>query len=156
MQSTENAPIEVLLESIGHNLNQIRLKQNISNEDLSERAGVSRVTLSKLWKGAPVKFDTFLRVIRALGRMDLIHTLLETPEQTPMERLKKGRTTRSTEVPRQRARSKSKDKTADISLALKVGKSRGAVASKAGTQNKLGKVHLLNAPSGKPRAGAKK
>ncbi|MAY43118.1 MULTISPECIES: helix-turn-helix domain-containing protein [unclassified Neptuniibacter] len=133
MQPTDNASLEAILESIGQNLNQIRLKQNISNEDLAEKAGVSRVTLSKLWKGAPIKFDTLLRVIRAMGRMDLIHPLLVPPEDTPMERLSTHNVSQS-EHPR-----------------LRVRKQRSSRLTERMAKRKKGR-HLSKAPAAKPRS----
>ena len=103
---TVDAPIDSLLEAIGDKLNKVRIQQGMQNSELAEASGVSRATLTNLWAGQPVKLDTLLRVMRALGQRSLIQALIDTPEPTPMEKLAAGNGAPPHE--RQRVRKKTK------------------------------------------------
>jgi len=81
-----DAPIENLLLDIGQKLDKERRRQKIKMSELSKRSGVSETTLSKLWKGSPVKTSTLLRILRALDRIEWISELIFETPPTPMER----------------------------------------------------------------------
>lgn len=71
---------------------KIRLSRNISQEQLAAESGVSLRTVGRLEKGQGVSFDTFLRVLIALGIQQNLDALLPDPGIRPVERVKsKGR-----------------------------------------------------------------
>jgi len=82
---TPYAPIESLMSATGARLNQIRIHQGKTNEDVEHASGVGRATLSKLWAGKPVKLDTLLRVLQALQQYALIEQLIEPLAVSPLE-----------------------------------------------------------------------
>ena len=58
---------------IGENLSTWRRLYGISSQDVSERAAVSRATISRLENGDPsVSFATVLNVCRAVGILDAL------------------------------------------------------------------------------------
>jgi transcriptional regulator with XRE-family HTH domain len=58
---------------LGENLSTWRKLQNLTAEQLADRAGTSRVTLSKLEHGDPgVSLGVVLDVLRALGQLDAV------------------------------------------------------------------------------------
>lgn len=59
-------------ETIGRNLAAWRKMLNLTSQQVAERAGISRTTLSSLENGKPVGNDTFVSVARALGILDRI------------------------------------------------------------------------------------
>ena len=61
-----------LSEVIGAYIKHHRLNQNISQEDLSTAAGISRSTLSILERGGSANLTTLLQVLRVL---DLLHIM---------------------------------------------------------------------------------
>lgn len=61
-----------MLADIGRFVQQHRLNQNRSQEDVATAAGISRSTLSLLERGEVVRLDTFIQVLRVL---DLLHVL---------------------------------------------------------------------------------
>jgi transcriptional regulator with XRE-family HTH domain len=62
---------EGLLE-LGERIRSLRQAANLKQADLSQSAGISRDTLSRLERGAPVDTPTLLKVLSALGyRIDL-------------------------------------------------------------------------------------
>ena len=70
---------------LGENLKDVRLKQNITQQRLADEAGLSLSTVKKLEKGEIGSFDAFLRVLRTLGRLDVLSPLVEEPQLSPNE-----------------------------------------------------------------------
>lgn len=64
--------------TVGEHLVAWRKLQGLTAEQVCERAGISRPTLRKLEHGDPsVSFETFLNVLRALGRLDSLPQMLD-------------------------------------------------------------------------------
>ena len=70
---------------IGERLKSLRLKQNITQQALAEEAGVSLSSVKKIEKGEIGSFDSWLRVLRALGKLDILQTLVDEDEMSPSE-----------------------------------------------------------------------
>ena len=62
----------VILSRIGNKLRTVRLKQNITQQSLSETANVSLSSIKKMEKGEIRSFDSLLRVLRILGKIPRI------------------------------------------------------------------------------------
>ena len=57
-----------ILSALGENIRLARLRRKLSAEQVSERAGISRVRLWKIEKGAPeVAIGSYLQVLFILG-----------------------------------------------------------------------------------------
>jgi transcriptional regulator with XRE-family HTH domain len=57
-----------ILEELGINIKLARLRRKLSGEQVSERANISRITLSRIEKGSPgVAMGYYLQVLFALG-----------------------------------------------------------------------------------------
>ena len=74
-----------IFERIGKHLQQIRLKQNITQQSLAEAAGVSLSTLKKIEKGEIRTFDSLIRILRTLGLLDVLLPLVEETQLSPNE-----------------------------------------------------------------------
>ena len=60
--------VQRVLTTFGENLKLARLRRNLSMEQISERAGISRSTLWQVEKGKPtVSMGTYLQVLVVLG-----------------------------------------------------------------------------------------
>ena len=70
---------------IGTNLKSMRLRQNITQSNLAESAGVSLSTLKKIESGDICSFDSFLRMLRTLRKLDVLQPLVEEEQLTPNE-----------------------------------------------------------------------
>ena len=70
---------------IGANLKNLRLRQNVTQSNLSESAGVSLSTLKKIENGDICSFDSFLRLLRTLRKLDVLQPLVEEEQLTPNE-----------------------------------------------------------------------
>ncbi len=86
---TSNSDDAVLAE-MGRRLARTRLEGDLSQEQLSERAGVSKATVERLEAGSPVKSTSLIRVLRSLGRLDALDRLVPEPPPSPLQRLRTG------------------------------------------------------------------
>ena len=74
-----------IAKRIGANLKSMRLRQNITQSNLAESAGVSLSTLKKIENGDICSFDSFLRLLRILRKLDVLQPLVEEEQLTPNE-----------------------------------------------------------------------
>lgn len=75
---------------VGENLATWRRLQSLTAEQVAERAGISRTTLSKLEHGdLGVGTGVLLEVLRALGQLDAVVTATD-PLQSDLGRLRAG------------------------------------------------------------------
>lgn len=70
---------------ISAKIKELRLKQNISRQDMSESTGVSVSSIARMESGDIKSFESFLRIIRTLGKMDLFIPMLQEEEMSPNE-----------------------------------------------------------------------
>lgn len=76
---------EVIQRKIGERLKAVRLKQNITQQALAEESGVSLSSVKKIEKGEIGSFDSLLRVLRTLGKLDVLLPLVEEEQLSPSE-----------------------------------------------------------------------
>lgn len=78
-------PDAMVLDKMGNHLRALRLKQNITQQDLAKTANISLSTVKKMEKGEIRSFDAFLRVLRTLGELEVLQPLVEEPQLSPSE-----------------------------------------------------------------------
>lgn len=93
-----------IIRSISVRLKELRLKQNVSRQDLSASSGVSVSSIARMEDGEIKSFESFLRIIRTLGKMELFVPLLQEEEISPNEYY---RLTHSTKTKQRKRASKS-------------------------------------------------
>jgi transcriptional regulator with XRE-family HTH domain len=92
---------ETVLAELGRRLERTRLDRNLSQEALALEAGVSKATVERAEAGQPVKSTSLIRLLRALGRLEALDSLLPEPLPSPIERLDlQGRRRRRARGPR--------------------------------------------------------
>lgn len=72
-------------ERISARLKEIRLKQNMSRQELADRSGVSVSSVSRMEEGEIRSFDSFLRILRILGQLDVLLPLVRENEPSPAD-----------------------------------------------------------------------
>lgn len=72
---------EIALE-LGKRLRAARLSQNRLQDDLAQRAGVSRLTVVHFEKSGRCSMESFLRMVMALGRITDLAPLFQTIPST--------------------------------------------------------------------------
>jgi len=76
---------EELTGRVSSRLKELRLKQNISRQELSVSSGVSTASIARMESGEIKSFDSFLRVLRTLGKLEILSVLVEDEEISPNE-----------------------------------------------------------------------
>ena len=74
-----------IMKRIGDCLRQARLKQNITQQSLSEAANVSLSSIKKVEKGEIRSFDTLIRIMRTLGKLEILQPFVEEEQLSPSE-----------------------------------------------------------------------
>lgn len=72
---------------LGHRIAQLRLEKNLTQQQLADEIGMSRMGYGKLEKGAG-KFENIIATLRALDRLDLVEQFIPEMPFSPMEQLK--------------------------------------------------------------------
>lgn len=94
--SVKHQTAEEMEATLGERLKTIRIHQNLDQETLSARAGISVRTLRNLEAGCGSSLRTLINVARALGREAWFDTIAPIPSINPLMLTR-------TAVPRQRA-----------------------------------------------------
>jgi transcriptional regulator with XRE-family HTH domain len=90
-----------ILEELGRRLERRRIDANLTQAQLAEEAGVSKRTLERIEAGASTDFVMLIRLLRALGNIDGLESLLPDLPQSPIALLKqRGRTRKRVFHPR--------------------------------------------------------
>jgi len=87
----ELASSAVIAAELGRRLNELRLAQDLTQQQLAQRAGVSRRTIVKAANDGSISLDSFIRIMQALGLTGHLAALLPDPEVRPVEQVRLGR-----------------------------------------------------------------
>ena len=79
-----------IIRTLGSRVRQERLNQNKTQVRLSHAAGVSRIVMNRLENGRGCTLGSFIRVLRALGKLDQAGLLLPEPGISPLELARMG------------------------------------------------------------------
>lgn len=83
---------EMILAELGERLARLRVDLGFTQAMLAEEAGISKRTLERLEAGASCQLNSFIRVLRVLGVIGGLETLLPAARPGPMALLRgKGR-----------------------------------------------------------------
>lgn len=74
-----------ITKRISERLKELRLKQNISRQDLSISSGVSMSSIVRMEDGEIKSFESFLKLLRTLGKIDVLFPLIEDEPISPNE-----------------------------------------------------------------------
>jgi putative transcriptional regulator len=78
---------KAIAQELGKRIEQIRLEQNMTQQQLADEIGLSRVSYRKLTMGQ-AKFENIISVLRILGKLDLVERFIPEITFSPMELLK--------------------------------------------------------------------
>ena len=88
MKFVEENSDEVNLQELGDRLARYRLNRNLTQGALAQEAGVSLRTLIRLEHGESTHLTNLMRVLRALGLLANLETLVPAPVDSPVQQLK--------------------------------------------------------------------
>lgn len=90
--STEALSNQDILKTLGHNLRQRRLSQNLTQVELAAQGGIDPGVLRKIEAGKGYTISAFIGVLRALRLLDDLIAAIPEPPASPIEMAKlKGR-----------------------------------------------------------------
>lgn len=99
-----------IVKELCRNLKQMRLNKNWSQTRLAQQAGLDRVTISRMENGRAATLLTFVQVLRALDKLQLLNIFDEEPEQSPLKLLKLQEMQRQKASPQKKIKPKVKKK----------------------------------------------
>jgi len=70
---------------ISAKIKELRLKQNISRQEMADSTGVSVSSIARMEDGEIKSFDSFLRIMRSLGKIEIFMPMLQDEELSPNE-----------------------------------------------------------------------
>lgn len=82
------APPSVVLKEIGERVAENRLQQNITQDDLAQKAGVAVRTLRRLEAGSGGSLETLVRLLQGLDQADSLDLVLPRVHISPMQAIK--------------------------------------------------------------------
>jgi len=89
--SFETMTDKSIAQEIGRRIEQMRLEQNLTQQQLADQIGLSRLSYRKLEQGAG-KLENFIALLRVLGRIDLVENFVPQTVFSPLQQLElKGR-----------------------------------------------------------------
>jgi transcriptional regulator with XRE-family HTH domain len=91
MQASDEWEIE-----LGRQIRALRLRQNLDQQQLAERAGIALNSVKNLERGKGATLRSLIKALRVLNRVEWLRALAPAVSISPMQMLK-------AKVPRQRA-----------------------------------------------------
>jgi transcriptional regulator with XRE-family HTH domain len=77
--------ISELEKELGQQLHDLRLRQNINQNELAKRAGVALNVVKNLEKGNGATIKSFIKVLRVLGRAEWLASLAPEVSISPLQ-----------------------------------------------------------------------
>jgi transcriptional regulator with XRE-family HTH domain len=85
---TESMTTEEWEATLGRQLRNLRLRQNVDQRQLAERAGVALNVVKNLEAGKGATVKSLVKVLRILGRIEWLDTLAPAVSISPLQMLK--------------------------------------------------------------------
>lgn len=77
MEDILNLQFSQISRIIGENLKNARLTANITQQDMSDQINVSVSSIKKIEKGEICSFDSLMRVLKRLGKLEVLLPLIK-------------------------------------------------------------------------------
>lgn len=74
----------LIIRELGSRARQERLRRNLTQAIVADRAGIGTATLKRLEDGNDVSLSTMIAVLRVLGGIDALDAILPTPTISPL------------------------------------------------------------------------
>jgi len=78
---------QAIAAEIGQRIAQLRLEKNLSQQQIADEIGMSRMAYGKIEKGA-AKFENIIAALRALNQLHLVANFIPEATFSPMQQLK--------------------------------------------------------------------
>lgn len=74
-----------LLTEFGKCIRSFRKNAGMSQAQLAERVGVSRVNISEIERGSNPSISTFLRILKVFNKLNALEEILQVPNISPKQ-----------------------------------------------------------------------
>lgn len=64
---------EALLQYVGKQMRQMRINARLSQQQLAERAGISRSTITQVENGKGMKMESVIAILRVLNKLEILN-----------------------------------------------------------------------------------
>ena len=85
MNAEQGMTDKAILAALGSRIRQRRLSANVTQRQAAQRAGISRLTVGALERGAPSSLTTLVQVLRALDCLDELASFLPETGPSPLQ-----------------------------------------------------------------------
>jgi putative transcriptional regulator len=76
---------KAILNELGSRIQRERLNQNMPQNELAIKAGISRKSLQNLESGHPCTTSLLLRILRVMGKLEALDAFLPKPGFSPIQ-----------------------------------------------------------------------
>jgi transcriptional regulator with XRE-family HTH domain len=76
---------KAILAEIGARCRRRRLNRNLTQQEVADQAGLTRVTVGEFERGAPSGMLTFIRILRVLDALEELDAFLPAGEPSPLQ-----------------------------------------------------------------------
>jgi len=76
---------KAIVREMGRRVRRKRLERNMTQQEIADRAGINRTTVSDLERGQMFGMLTLLQVLRALNALDSVDAFLPDPGISPLQ-----------------------------------------------------------------------
>ena len=91
MRITGNENNVLILKELGERIKDLRIAENMTQNDLADRSGVSVKTICRIEKGDNLSVMNYLNVLRALGILENLQLVVPEKRVSPGELHKRGK-----------------------------------------------------------------
>lgn len=84
----KNNSDDATLKELGNRILQYRLNLNLTQDALAKEAGVSKRTIIRTEHGHSAQVSNLIRILRALGLLENLETLIPEPALSPLQQVK--------------------------------------------------------------------
>jgi len=85
---------QTILKQIGSFVRQTRIRQHITQNELAEKAAISRSTLSLLERGESISLDNLIKILRILDALYVLEHFQTTDTSSPLQLAKQEKAQR--------------------------------------------------------------
>jgi transcriptional regulator with XRE-family HTH domain len=78
---------EAIQKHVGERVKQLRLRKNLTQDQLAKDSGVGKSTIERFEKGHSIQLNSFIRILRSVGKLDELIDLIPDQTASPMEML---------------------------------------------------------------------
>jgi len=74
-----------VLQNLGAQIKQMRLNKNITQRKLGAMSGLSRATINDIENSGSGTISSFVKILRALDKLELLNYFLESAQASPLQ-----------------------------------------------------------------------